>query len=151
VQLAADTCKLVEPLARQKSLSFGCDAPERIEMDTDPGKLRQILLNLLSNAIKFTDRGEVRLRISEEPGNVLFALRDTGGGIAEGQLERILEPFHQAPTPNARRPGGTGLGLTVSRELARLLGGEVTVASVPDQGSTFTLRIPTARGGHVNQ
>jgi signal transduction histidine kinase len=147
VRLAMETCKLVEPLATQKALSFGCESPQRIEVETDPGKLRQILLNLLSNAIKFTDRGEVRLCISEQPESVLFEVCDTGVGIAEGQIDRIFEPFHQAPTPSARRPGGTGLGLTVSRELARLLGGDVSVTSSPGQGSTFALCIPDARGG----
>ena len=141
--LATETCRLVEPLAAQKLLVFRYEEPaEPIVAKTDPGKLRQILLNLLSNAIKFTERGAITVRITDTGREVLFEIRDTGVGIAPEQLERIFEPFRQADSTGPRRHGGTGLGLTVSRELARLLGGDISVVSTPERGSAFTLRIP---------
>ena len=145
-QLSVETCKLVEPLAAQKSLAFGYDGPERLIATTDAGKLRQILLNLLSNAIKFTERGEVRLTMTADDGDVVFEVRDTGIGISAEQLPRVFEPFHQVDTLATRRLGGTGLGLTVSRELARLLGGDLSVTSALQRGSTFTVRIPNGSG-----
>lgn len=145
VELAVETCKLVEPLAAQKALEFKYDGPEQLMARTDAGKMRQILLNLLANAIKFTERGGVGLRVADEDDQVVFEVRDSGVGIAPDQLDRIFEPFHQARTTGASRAGGTGLGLTVSRELARLLGGDLLVASSLQQGSTFTLRVPTLR------
>ena len=143
-ELSVETCRLVEPLAIQKSLAFRYDGPaEPLFAKTDAGKLRQILLNLLSNAIKFTERGAVGLRVIETEREIAFEVRDSGVGIAPDQLDRIFEPFRQATSTGPRRHGGTGLGLTVSRELARLLGGKISVASTPHQGSTFALRIPS--------
>jgi len=144
-ELAAETCKLVEPLAAQKSLGFSYRGPEHLLAKTDAGKMRQILLNLLSNAIKFTEKGDVGLSVADAGTEVVFEVRDTGVGVAADQLDRIFEPFQQAAMIRGRRLGGTGLGLTVSRELARLLGGDISVASVPQHGSTFTVRIPARR------
>jgi signal transduction histidine kinase len=142
-ELAVETCRLVEPLAVQKALTFDYDGPaERLFIQSDGGKVRQILLNLLSNAIKFTERGGVSVRVTDEGREVTVEVRDTGVGIAPDQLDRIFEPFRQATSTGPRRHGGTGLGLTVSRELARLLGGDISVASVPQHGSTFTFRVP---------
>jgi signal transduction histidine kinase len=142
-ELAVETCRLVEPLAVQKSLTFDYDGPtERLFIKSDGGKVRQILLNLLSNAIKFTERGGVSVRVTDEGQEVSLEVRDSGVGIAPDQLDRIFEPFRQATSTGPRRHGGTGLGLTVSRELARLLGGDISVASVPHHGSTFTFRVP---------
>jgi signal transduction histidine kinase len=141
--LAWETSRLVEPLAEQKALAFRYDGPvEHLVIRTDAGKIRQILLNLLSNAIKFTERGSILLRVVDSGREITFEIRDSGVGIAAEQLERIFEPFRQADSAGPRRHGGTGLGLTVSRELARLLGGEISVVSAPERGSAFTLRIP---------
>jgi signal transduction histidine kinase len=142
VPIVVETCKLVEPLATQKALDFSCHTPDRSIGITDPGKLRQILLNLLSNAIKFTDRGEVRLDVSVTRDEITFEIRDTGIGIDAAQQQRVFDPFHQVDRMKAQSFGGTGLGLSVSRELARLLGGDITVESEPGVGSTFTLRLP---------
>jgi len=139
--------RLFTPIAEQKQLGF------RIEIDpsapkvltTDPQRLQQILKNLLSNALKFTEKGEVALLISSEPGGrAVFAVKDTGIGIPQHQQQVIFEAFRQADGTTSRKYGGTGLGLSISRELASLLGGEISVQSEPDRGSTFRLSIPAA-------
>src|SRR5262249_48872914 len=115
-------------------------APELIE--TDLTRLSQILKNLLSNALKFTEHGSVSLEIGAVNGNVRFAVRDTGIGIPTDQQGLIFEAFRQADGKSNRKFGGTGLGLWISRGLARRLGGALCVESAPGQGSTFTLTLP---------
>jgi CheY-like chemotaxis protein len=116
---------------------------------TDPLRLRQILMNLLSNAIKFTERGEVLLRVRCETdakkagiGELIFEVVDTGIGMSADEIPRLFRPFTQADSSTTRRFGGTGLGLTISRRLALLLGGDMGVQSIPGAGSTFTLWVP---------
>lgn len=135
-----------QPVASQKKLAFEA----RIEPGTarvitsDPLRLQQILRNLLSNACKFTEAGEVGLRVEQVgPDRISFAVRDTGIGIPPEHQDAIFEAFRQADGSTQRRHGGTGLGLTISRELAHRLGGEISVESVPGKGSTFTLVLPT--------
>jgi signal transduction histidine kinase len=145
-ELAREAGTLIEPLAVRKGLRIVCDVPERLEAHTDGAKVRQILLNLLSNSIKFTERGEIGLELDEDGGYARLRVTDTGIGIDPEHLGAIFEPFSQiGRTGPARTEGGTGLGLTVSKSLAELLGGEITVASVPGQGSTFTVRLPRRR------
>jgi CheY-like chemotaxis protein/nitrogen-specific signal transduction histidine kinase len=121
------------------------DVPKWVS--TDPVRLRQILTNLLGNAVKFTASGSVRLDVTcatlpaGAPG-LVFAVTDTGIGIAPDVIDRLFEPFSQADATTTKVFGGTGLGLTISRRLARLLGGDIEAASEPGQGSVFTLRIP---------
>jgi signal transduction histidine kinase len=135
--------ELVAPMADAKGLALRVDAPAgRVRMDADPGKLHQILVNLLSNAVKFTDAGAVELSAEAPDGTVVFRVRDTGIGIPPEQLERIFEPFTQVESSPTRRFGGTGLGLSVSRRLARLMGGDLAAESVPGEGSAFTLVLP---------
>jgi signal transduction histidine kinase len=148
--LARECAAMIAPLAAGKGLTFRVDVPyEPLEMRSDPQKLRQILLNLLSNATKYTNGGEITLRVRRPSGieaptaqQVVFVVEDTGIGIAEADIERIFEPFWQASPALTRKVGGTGLGLSVSRNLARLLGGELTVRSREGDGSTFTLSVP---------
>jgi len=115
----------------------------------DPMRLRQILLNLLSNACKFTKEGEVALRVRKVAGGrdwVELAVADTGIGMTTEQQAKLFQDFAQADSLTARRYGGTGLGLAITRKLARMMGGDVTVASEPGKGSVFTVRLPSGAG-----
>ena len=110
----------------------------------DAMRLRQILLNLLSNACKFTKEGEVTLKARKNGGDwVELAVSDTGIGMTPEQQSRLFEEFSQAEATTAARFGGTGLGLAITRKLARMMGGDVTVASEPGKGSVFTVRLPS--------
>jgi signal transduction histidine kinase/DNA-binding response OmpR family regulator len=134
-----------QPVAAEKRLAFETlvepGAPDAII--TDPLRLQQILRNLLSNALKFTEAGEVSVRVAPAgPKRVRFAVRDTGIGIPPEQQTVIFEAFRQADGSTQRKYGGTGLGLTISRELAHRLGGELSVDSTPGRGSTFALVLP---------
>jgi PAS domain S-box-containing protein len=143
LSVAREARALIAPAAAAKGLGLVGELPDGVLMiDTDGGKLRQILLNLLDNAVKFTAEGGIRLRVVGEPDHVLFEVHDTGAGIAAEHLERIFERFWQVHTDGARTSSGTGLGLTVSRRLAELLGGDIAVDSTPGVGSTFRLRLP---------
>ena len=133
------------PLAREKGLTLlghlEPGAPEQLE--TDPQRLGQVLRNLLSNALKFTDKGEVSLLAAAGPADTIsFTVRDTGIGIAAHQQELIFEAFRQADGSTHRKYGGSGLGLSISRDLARMLGGSISLNSVPGEGSSFTLTLP---------
>jgi PAS domain S-box-containing protein len=144
-EIAREAAALVEPDAEMKGLELSVDTPEQLVMETDPGKVRQILLNLLSNAVKFTESGAVDLTVEEHVGTVDFSVQDTGVGIDPADRERIFEVFTQVDQSMTRRAGGSGLGLTVSRRLARLLGGSLTLETETGAGSTFTLRLPLVR------
>jgi len=118
----------------------GGDAP--IETVTDAQRVRQILLNLLANAIKFTDEGEVLVTVQETTNEVAVAVRDTGIGIPVHAIKELFQDFHQLEAGDGRRYDGTGVGLALSRRLARALGGEIEVRSREGEGSTFTLILP---------
>ena len=145
-ELAREVAALAEPLALERGLSFGVEVPDGpVPLRTDARKVRQVLLNLVGNAVKFTEMGAVRLAMVETADGVEFQVRDTGAGIASEDQERIFEPFWQADQGLAREHGGSGLGLSVARQLARLLGGDVTVQSTPGDGSTFRFHLPRIR------
>jgi signal transduction histidine kinase len=138
-----DAAALVEPMAAAKDVHFIVELLEEDQsIQTDGTKLRQMLVNLLSNGIKFTDRGEVRVSCAVVNGMLQVSIADTGVGIAAENIEDVFEPFWQAEQTATRRTGGTGLGLSVTRKLARLLGGDVTVASSVGTGSIFVLSLP---------
>lgn len=142
-RILAEVEAVASSLARDRSVELRVEAPPgEARMSTDPRKLRQILLNLVSNGIKFTEQGHVALTAEVDEHDVLFAVRDTGIGIEPDRLDDIFEPFWQVEDPMTRKVGGTGLGLSVARSFARLLGGEITVSSQPDVGSTFHVRLP---------
>jgi two-component system, NtrC family, sensor kinase len=133
-------------LAEQNKNRLVVDAQENLgALTVDPMRLRQILLNLLSNACKFTKAGEVKLsarKVSNGSNFVEFAVSDTGIGMTAEQQAKLFEEFTQADATTAQRFGGTGLGLALSRKLARMMGGDVTVTSEPGRGSVFTVRLP---------
>ncbi len=129
--------------AIDKKLAFHCDVPTDLPavIEADEKRLRQVLLNLLSNAVKFTEAGAVVLRIAATPrdggmARLHFEVQDSGPGIAADQHEAIFHPFVQGGTPHGRA-SGTGLGLTISRQLARLMGGDLLLESEPARGSRF--------------
>lgn len=151
--LVADTARFWRPQAEGKGLSFRVsgmdDGP--LWLRGDPFRLRQILNNLLSNAFKFTAQGVVALEAAMEPApggrrRIRLVVRDQGAGISAEAMERLFTPFAQGSSEVARTYGGTGLGLTVSRELARLMGGELTAVSDHGAGAAFTLDLVLASG-----
>jgi signal transduction histidine kinase len=120
-------------------------------LNADAMRLKQILLNLLSNACKFTKEGEVALRVrkvADGRDGVELAVADSGIGMTAEQQAKLFQDFTQADSLTARRYGGTGLGLAISRKLARMMGGDVTVASEPGKGSVFTVRLPSGGATH---
>ena len=143
-ELFASIRGMMRPLFKNGAVHLVVAMPDaKIALKTDEGKIAQILRNLVSNASKFTERGSVELAASLAEGNrVTFTVKDTGIGIAPTDQDRIFEEFSQIDSPIQRRVRGTGLGLALSRKLAEVLGGSLTVASRPDEGSTFTLTVP---------
>ncbi len=140
---------LVLPQLSAKNLSFAVRRPPtKLAVRADPDKVRQILLNLLSNAIKFTDpNGAIVLSARRDAGNYMVDVTDTGRGIPADRLTAIFEPFVQVQREHSPRGNeGIGLGLAISRDLARKMGGELSAASRLGSGSTFTFRIPEASG-----
>jgi signal transduction histidine kinase len=135
---------MIEPMANARRLRLDVHRPSpSLRIETDAGKLRQILLNLLTNAVKFTDEGGIVLSAAEDgDATVVFQVRDSGIGIAPEHQQQIFESFWQVQQTMTRRVGGAGLGLNVAQQLAKLLGGEVTVESALGKGSTFTVRLP---------
>jgi PAS domain S-box-containing protein len=146
-ELIDEVAAVAGPLVEEKGLDFRLQVERRdATLHTDVGKLRQVILNLLTNAAKFTDQGTVGLSVEVCGDELVIAVSDTGIGIASEELEAIFEAFRQVEQGTTRRAGGTGLGLSVSRQLAGLLGGELSVESRAGHGSTFTLRLPTGTG-----
>lgn len=143
VATTQDLARLWRRQAEDRGLRFVLDlgdVPRWVE--GDPVRLRQIMFNLLSNALKFTQSGEIAMRVAVRGGRLSIAVADTGIGIAPERLEDVFESFQQADNSTTRRFGGTGLGLTICRNLARAMGGDITVDSVPGRGTTFTLDLP---------
>ena len=141
---------LIRPLADEKGMRIRVAGPARqVRLRTDPGKLRQILVNLLANAVKFSAQGDVVLRIEvlDAGEHVVIEVSDSGRGIAAEHHERIFEPFWRSEPMSDRRLEGTGLGLSVARQFARLLGGDLRLAaSAPGEGSTFVVSLPVRLG-----
>jgi signal transduction histidine kinase len=150
------TTTIIEPLARAKGLGFAAHASVEEGaasacLRTDATKVRQILVNLLGNAVKFTDQGEVALTVHREDGAINFVIHDSGIGILPADMDRVFEAFWQVEQRPTRMVGGSGLGLSVSRRLARLLGGNITVESAPGVGSTFVVSLPIEAPAPVEQ
>ncbi|MGW6982316.1 nSTAND1 domain-containing NTPase [Streptomyces sp. NPDC054932] len=164
-QVGDQLFQIFEPLAKDKHLEFLVLVDDDVPiLQTDERRLQQVLRNLLSNAVKFTDQGSVALTVHRAGAGVprgirelmlasgslrdlgsdviAFSVTDTGIGISNENIDTIFEAFRQADGTTSRRYGGTGLGLTISREISRLLGGEIHATSEPGAGSTFTLFLP---------
>ncbi len=144
--VAADTFSLLLHRARAKGVTLTLHAENPIPdpIHSDPVRLRQILLNLVGNALKFTEQGSVTIslrcdRSADGSATISYAVKDTGIGISTERLKDLFQPFTQADSTVTRRFGGTGLGLVISRRLARMLGGDISANSVEGEGSTFTL------------
>jgi signal transduction histidine kinase len=137
-------CAIAEPLASAKEIELGCEPTDpSLAAWADNARLQQILVNLLTNAVKFSDPGgTVTLSCSVAGDQVRIRVTDTGAGIPDDKLEPIFEPFYQLDQSSTRVAGGAGLGLTISRDLARAMGGEISVCSQPGVGSTFTVTLP---------
>ena len=142
-----DVIALMRVRAKEKGLALDFALSTRVprQIDTDPVRLRQVLVNLIGNALKFTDSGGVEIELGYDSGaragRMTFAVKDTGIGLTTAQQNRLFEPFAQADGSIERRHGGTGLGLAISRRYARMLDGDIDMQSAAGKGSTFTLWI----------
>jgi signal transduction histidine kinase len=150
-RLIDDVIGTAGQLAEKNKNRLVVEAPQDVgPLTADSLRLKQILLNLLSNACKFTKEGEIALRVREVVDGhawIELAVADTGIGLTAEQQAKLFQDFTQADSLTARRYGGTGLGLALSRKLARMMGGDVTVASEPGKGSVFTVRMPARSQG----
>jgi signal transduction histidine kinase len=138
----------VVDLMRKSATDKGLDLAVSVAQDmpggcrNDPVRLQQILLNLLSNAVKFTQAGKVELKVAREGDSLLLRVSDTGIGMTAEQVGRVFDPFEQADGSITRHYGGTGLGLTITRRIVTMMGGEIGVRSTPGEGSVFEVRLP---------
>jgi signal transduction histidine kinase len=143
--LVRDVAEALRGAADKRGLALAVEVEGEIPtVRTDPGMVRQILVNLVGNAVKFTDRGGITVRLAMEGGAACMEVADTGAGIAPELQERVFEPFFQVDPSTTRREGGVGLGLALSREFARLLGGDLTLRSTPGEGTVFRLCLPAS-------
>ncbi|MCA9852897.1 MAG: GAF domain-containing protein, partial [Dehalococcoidia bacterium] len=142
-KLVAEAQAIVAPAVEKNRNTFVVECPENIgTMYADVVRVRQVLFNLLSNAAKFTEDGTVTLRAARDGENVTFAIQDTGIGMTREQVDKLFEAFSQASIETSRKYGGTGLGLALSRDFCRMMGGDITVESEEGTGSTFTITLP---------
>jgi len=143
-EIAQQAVDLLRDSAAAKGLALRLEVAQNVPplVVVDPLRLQQVLLNLASNAVKFTDAGQVDLRVCVEDKQLVFDVTDTGCGLSQAETARIFEAFEQADASVTRRHGGSGLGLTITRNLVALMGGAITVASRQGAGSTFTVRLP---------
>ena len=151
-QIVADVVAMFEARAGAKNLSLEshCDVAVPDVIETDPTRLRQVLVNIVGNAVKFTETGAVRLDTKWQgprmgPGRIEFTVRDSGIGMTQQELSRLFQPFSQADGSTSRRYGGTGLGLAICRRLVQMMGGTIEVESEAKKGSCFTVSLPVAR------
>jgi signal transduction histidine kinase len=143
VDLIRAVAAVADPLAKQKNIGFEFEIEDpNLRVITDIDRARQILINLAGNAVKFTDKGGVRVTACSSGEHVRIAVKDSGIGIPAANQRQLFKPFAQVDTGLTRRHGGTGLGLYISSQLAKLLGGRIELQSELGQGATFTLVLP---------
>lgn len=148
--LVNDLCEsaiaLIKTKAEERKLDVICSIEPDIEYCyIDEMRIKQVLVNLLSNAVKFTEKGSITLEVKQDKSNLFFRVIDTGIGINKESQTKLFQPFFQLNTPLHKQCKGTGLGLVISRELARLHGGDITLISEENKGSCFTLNIPKSQ------
>ena len=142
--IVANSVMAVEGLLKGKEIVLKQNLGQNLRvLQTDCLKVKQILVNLLSNAAKFTEKGEIVITVAQKNGMVSFSVKDSGIGIEPKNFSKVFEEFQQIDNSNTRKYKGTGLGLPISRRLALILGGDLTVDSEFGKGSTFTLTIPS--------
>jgi PAS domain S-box-containing protein len=143
-RLFTEVIDKVEPLMQQKNITFFADLPEKMrELRLDKDKFIAVIVNLLGNAAKYTPNGgRVTLRAKLDESHLAVAIEDSGFGIAADEIPKLFEKFFRSPDPRVQSETGTGLGLSLANEVIRMHGGEITVESVLNQGSTFTVIIP---------
>lgn len=145
--LCKDVVTTIKPLAEKNGNALEVHFTDGVgSMRADTTRVRQVLFNLLSNACKFTEKGTVSLNVVRKKGDgmdwVVFSVLDMGIGMTPEQMQNLFQPFSQADSSTTRKYGGTGLGLAISKRFCEMMGGDVTVESVPGKGSTFTVRLP---------
>ncbi|MGQ0764651.1 MAG: response regulator [Gemmatimonadota bacterium] len=154
-ELLRDIEAVIRPLASKNGNRLVVVSSDMGRMRADPMKVRQVLFNLLSNSCKFTSNGVVTLTVDREMADerewCVFAVHDTGIGISPSQAEELFQEFTQVGTETSRTYGGTGLGLALSRRLCRIMGGDITMESIPGEGSTFTVRLPALVNAPVTE
>lgn len=147
-QVVGEVCALLEPKASAAGIELTCECQDAVAF-ADEAKFEQIMLNLLTNAIKFTsEKGSIRISCESTPDSVKVRVADTGIGIAKDKIDAIFEPFVQVGRSLSSSHEGTGLGLAISRDLARGMGGDLSVESTHGVGSTFTVTLPATPPEH---
>jgi signal transduction histidine kinase len=140
-QLAREVCELYQYVAEEKKIAIETDLPSPCEASVDPTRIRQVFANLLDNAIKYTpEGGHVTIRVSCEPHNAMATFRDSGIGIPEEERDKIWQRLYRGDKSRSQR--GLGLGLSLVKAVVQAHGGSVTVTSVLNKGSEFTIRLP---------
>jgi len=147
VPVIEDVAKTIEPMASKNGNRLVINCPADLgTIHADQTRFRQSLLNLASNANKFTEQGSITVAAHHKRENgrdwITLAVTDTGIGMTPEQMNRLFQEFSQASSATASKYGGTGLGLAISRRFCQMMGGDITVASEPGRGSTFTIRLP---------
>ncbi len=143
LEIIENALDVVRPLINQKKLALTLELPPRLELiSCDRTRIRQVILNLLSNAARFTDQGGITVRVSDQPEQVTLMVKDTGPGISAEDMERIFEPFFQGSEQVWREKGGSGLGLTISKQFVELHGGHIWLESQVGAGTTFFVSLP---------
>lgn len=146
VKTARETMDGFRIQAEQKSLSLAFEAPERLVIEADARRVRQVLINLVGNAVKFTEKGNVSVSVEETGGTATVSVRDTGPGIRPEDMGMLFRQFSQVGTPESPKHEGTGLGLYLSRKLANLMGGDIRAESAYGRGTVFIASLPVSRG-----
>ena len=144
-ELARSTADQMRLLADEKHIHLDCDGSERVEVEADPARLKQVVVNLLDNAIKYTpEKGKVSVSVTRQDSRAVLEVADSGIGISTNDLPHIFDRFYRADKARSRQMGGTGLGLSIVRSICLAHNGQVRVASTEGQGSVFRVELPLA-------